>query len=437
VFASRSAEIVQVSLMGVLIGIAIPTAMSSVVNQPTPALIALFAGFLLQTIIFYHGKIATLSDEDHRLVMLARPGLALVDYGLNILIVLGFVLVSLVLREPQLVVLASMTVRVADLVLVLTIRHSSFSSQVRRAQTSWAVFDVCSMVVWGGLLGLIILNPGDDWLAVLGPTYLTISVLDILMDYTYNRDLYFKSPNSWEAFATEWDKLQGDLGDDYRQHLIIPAINQFVREGYEVLDLGCGNGCISRALTRRGARVTGIDSSVEMVACATARSLSGQESFRHHDIRQSSDFGIFHVILSVFTHQDAGSVRAIAEIADHNLAVDGTLVLVYEDLDQLEMSPCHATSTRRWLDHKRRSDGSRRQLVYWQDSQQRSIAITETTLWASDHYVQFFRPLGFHVVDGPRLLTMNGRPPEMALRLYSKTPRFGLIALSRACPGEN
>jgi len=53
------------------------------------------------------------------------------------------------------------------------------------------------------------------------------------------------------------------------------------RDGERILDLGCGDGALSIKLVELGCTVVGVDSSVEMVAAATARGLARE---REHEI---------------------------------------------------------------------------------------------------------------------------------------------------------
>ncbi len=66
------------------------------------------------------------------------------------------------------------------------------------------------------------------------------------------------------------------------------------RPGEKILDLGCGDGVLTRQLVEAGADVTGIDSAPEQVAAARARGLVA-----HVGDGQSLDYdAVFHGILS-------------------------------------------------------------------------------------------------------------------------------------------
>ena len=77
----------------------------------------------------------------------------------------------------------------------------------------------------------------------------------------------------WDALADWYDNKQGDGGDLWHRALIDPTLVRVIGncEGKVVLDLGCGNGYLSRVLARGGARVTAVDSSPRMVKNAQAR----------------------------------------------------------------------------------------------------------------------------------------------------------------------
>jgi ubiquinone/menaquinone biosynthesis C-methylase UbiE len=78
---------------------------------------------------------------------------------------------------------------------------------------------------------------------------------------------------SFEPIAEWWDAHAGDEGDFFHQHLILPALLAALGTvaGLPVLDLGCGNGAVSRILARSGAYVTGVDISPTLIARAQQR----------------------------------------------------------------------------------------------------------------------------------------------------------------------
>ncbi len=76
------------------------------------------------------------------------------------------------------------------------------------------------------------------------------------------------------GFGAWYGQKQGDTGDLWHRTLIDPGLFSRLGElppATRVLDLGCGNGYIARALARSGASVVGVDSSRELIEAARAR----------------------------------------------------------------------------------------------------------------------------------------------------------------------
>ncbi|HYK92893.1 MAG TPA: class I SAM-dependent methyltransferase [Thermoplasmata archaeon] len=76
------------------------------------------------------------------------------------------------------------------------------------------------------------------------------------------------------GFGAWYDEKQGDTGDLWHRTLIDPGLLQrlgALPSGTRVLDVGCGNGYLTRRLAREGARVTGVDLSEELIDAARAR----------------------------------------------------------------------------------------------------------------------------------------------------------------------
>lgn len=85
----------------------------------------------------------------------------------------------------------------------------------------------------------------------------------------------------WDNVAEWYDRLVGDRGSEYHQHVIIPGVLRMLgltgTTGHEraaklrLLDLACGQGVVCRRLAEAGCEVTGVDAAKELVAAARRR----------------------------------------------------------------------------------------------------------------------------------------------------------------------
>jgi SAM-dependent methyltransferase len=89
---------------------------------------------------------------------------------------------------------------------------------------------------------------------------------------------------SWDQAAGTYAQGQASGSDYYRYEFFGPAQLALCGEvrGLRVLDVGCGNGYFARALTRLGARVTGIDISPRMIEHARQQELAGPLGIDYH-----------------------------------------------------------------------------------------------------------------------------------------------------------
>ncbi len=76
----------------------------------------------------------------------------------------------------------------------------------------------------------------------------------------------------WEANASFWIQIIREQRDRYRTELTDPAVLKAIgpADGLTILDAGCGEGYLSRALANAGAIVSGIDLSPTLIAAASA-----------------------------------------------------------------------------------------------------------------------------------------------------------------------
>jgi SAM-dependent methyltransferase len=119
-----------------------------------------------------------------------------------------------------------------------------------------------------------------------------------------------RAGTAWEQQAAWYDRHQGEGGDDFYQQLILPCVlaRLAARPGQVVLDVGCGQGVLGRALAERGVRSLGVDASPAMIVAAKAR--AGERE----------------------RHQVADARRLREEVAERGFD-HAALVMVLQDLD--------------------------------------------------------------------------------------------------------
>ncbi len=90
--------------------------------------------------------------------------------------------------------------------------------------------------------------------------------------------------DSWGRMAEWYDAKQGDTGDFWHRTLIDPTFLRIVGQvrGLHVLDLGCGNGYLSRRFAREGAKVVAVDASAPIIDRARTRESQQPLGIEYH-----------------------------------------------------------------------------------------------------------------------------------------------------------
>ena len=114
------------------------------------------------------------------------------------------------------------------------------------------------------------------------------------------------------------------------EELLLPV------EGAEIIDVGCGEGQLTRMLTRRGAHVTGIEVSPRALARARAAEPVGDERYMQglaEDLPVKSRSADIVVFLNSFHHVDEqGQPKALKEAA--RVLKEGGILFISEPLPE-------------------------------------------------------------------------------------------------------
>ena len=135
----------------------------------------------------------------------------------------------------------------------------------------------------------------------------------------------------WDSAAEDWRIQVGDEGDSNRRLNSDPVLWEFAGDvsGLDVLDAGCGTGYLSRKLSERGARVTGVDFSERMIEIARAEGRG--IDFRVDSASELATVGDgqFDLLVSNYVLMDIPDLEATAAAFSRVLKAGGAAVLVF------------------------------------------------------------------------------------------------------------
>jgi ubiquinone/menaquinone biosynthesis C-methylase UbiE len=121
----------------------------------------------------------------------------------------------------------------------------------------------------------------------------------------------------WSNVAEWYDRLVGDSGSEYHQHVVLPGVMRMLdpQPKQRIVDIACGPGVLCRLLRERGAEVTGIDAAEPLINAARLR---GPADIRYQvgDARDLS-------MLAPNTFDSAACVLAIQNIHPIQPLFDG------------------------------------------------------------------------------------------------------------------
>jgi ubiquinone/menaquinone biosynthesis C-methylase UbiE len=123
------------------------------------------------------------------------------------------------------------------------------------------------------------------------------------------------SRESWDASTAWWTSRYSPRGDVNREWVIDPALFRILGdvEGLHVLDAGAGTGYLARLLSERGAKVSAVDHSPNLLAVARGRESLDPRGVEYSegDLARLPQFGdeAFDVIVSNVVMQDVVRYR--------------------------------------------------------------------------------------------------------------------------------
>lgn len=166
-----------------------------------------------------------------------------------------------------------------------------------------------------------------------------------------------KTKQAWDELASWWDAEVQD-GDEFHRTFIYPSILQLshIKATDKILDIGCGNGSLSRLLAKSGANIVATDFSAKMIDCAKKRSSNYQNlSFFTLDATNAHELAIlanqqqFDLIVCSMAMHDMWTIEPLSASLSKLLVSGGKFIfsiphpcfnaeLVKFNLDQAEKS---------------------------------------------------------------------------------------------------
>jgi 2-polyprenyl-3-methyl-5-hydroxy-6-metoxy-1,4-benzoquinol methylase len=128
-------------------------------------------------------------------------------------------------------------------------------------------------------------------------------------------DLNDESKNRWETIAEFWDDYMGEESNRFHRELIKPYTEELlqIEQGYEILDIACGNGNFSRRLSDLGANVTAFDYSNKMIERAQLRT-KDKSNISYRVIDATDSFALLELGKGKFDQAVAN--MALTDISD-------------------------------------------------------------------------------------------------------------------------
>lgn len=134
------------------------------------------------------------------------------------------------------------------------------------------------------------------------------------------KQLNLEGRELWNQKATFWDRLHGDAGNLFHRRLVEPSVLQLLhlRPGEEVLDIGCGNGALTRRMAELGGEITAVDFSDAMLNAARARGTGPTDNIDYRivdatDVDSLLELGVarFHALVCSMALMDIPAVEPI------------------------------------------------------------------------------------------------------------------------------
>ena len=136
-----------------------------------------------------------------------------------------------------------------------------------------------------------------------------------------------KKMTSWENVAKWYDTYLEDEGHYYHKEIILPYLKPKLKKMKGLLDVGCGQGVLSRQIPK-GVKYVGIDNSKSLISEAKKRAKDPNHHFHVQDATQPFELGPFSHAVQILSLQNMEDPAAVVQNVGANLNQGGTYILV-------------------------------------------------------------------------------------------------------------
>lgn len=146
-------------------------------------------------------------------------------------------------------------------------------------------------------------------------------------------DLQAQTKSIWNTLATWWDSEYQD-GDLYHRTFLFPTITKWIaaNKGMRILDVGCGNGGLSRLFAKAGAEVVAVDFSHVFIEKAKERSKGLSIDYRMIDaaneqqLKTLIDTGRYDYVISSMVLHDMPTIQPLVSTLPSLLKSKGSFI---------------------------------------------------------------------------------------------------------------
>ena len=227
---------------------------------------------------------------------------------------------------------------------------------------------------------------------------------------------------AFDALAEWYDHALKEGQLPLFEYVVHPCVLEVLGEiaGQQVLDLACGPGFLTQQIARRGAHVTGVDVSVEMLRRARERARAQPKAITYYEMDATalapSWSDTFDVVVCNMALVDMPDMAAVLREVDRVVKPGGRFVFSL-------IHPCFVMPGAEWVDNSRGEHVFKRvdnyfdegffgKEWYGQGGLRSRLGGHHRTLQT---YVQALRAIGFVLTD-----LREPRPSKYALRTHEK-----------------